>query len=382
MTGRILLLVLFVVGVTIALAKNWKTYLGVVLIFVAGILFLFYEQITRISQTAETGQVEALQTIVLRYSPEKRGLLDDPRVLEILKRQHQIFLRAEKLSHPVLPKALLEKTDALWLSDPLAHERFETAYPGRVQSSQALLQTPLVIYGWPEPVKALQRAGAIQEENGCLTADPVALTRLLEKGERWELLGWSRPGHPRLAIAHPGQSRMGAIAGGLVLWGLNQGRYPEPDAIPGLMERFGRLYPEAENMEPSAESLFNQYLRQGSMAYPLIAAPEYLLIDLYQRFPKYREKINKQVRLIYPEPGPRIALPFLALSPKGEKLATALADPRICAIAWSKYGFRPPEGLPDRPGPDLDLAADLPPAMPLPGKALKAALADRFSDRQ
>lgn len=381
MTGRILLLVLFVVGVTIALAKHWKTYLGVVLIFVAGILFLFYEQISRISQTADTGQVEALQTIVLRYSPEKRGLLDDPRVLELLKSQHQIFLRPEKLSQPVLPEALLEKTDALWLSDRLAQERFETAYPDKVQSSRRLLQSPLVIYSWPEPVKALQRAGAIQEENGRLTADPVALARLLEKGERWELLGWSRPGPPGLAIAHPGESRVGAIAGGLLLWGLNQGSYPESEAIPGLMERFALLYPDAENMEPSGQSLFNQYLRQGSTAYPLIAAPEYLLIDLYQRFPKYREKINKRVRLIYPDPGPRIIPPFLALTPKGEKLATALADPRICAIAWRKYGFRPLERLPDGPGPDLDIADDLPPAMPLPGKALKAVLADRFSSR-
>lgn len=93
-------------------------------------------------------------------------------------------------------------------------------------------------------------------------------------------------------------------------------------------------------METSSSDLFNQFLRMGVGAKPIIAGYESQLLEYAAEKPEDYAKIKDDIVVIYPVPTVWSAHVYIALDEDGEAGIEALTDPEVQRLAWERHGFR------------------------------------------
>ncbi|MGN1119499.1 MAG: hypothetical protein ACI4Q4_04020, partial [Oscillospiraceae bacterium] len=93
-------------------------------------------------------------------------------------------------------------------------------------------------------------------------------------------------------------------------------------------------------METSSSDLFNQFLRMGVGAKPIIAGYESQLLEYAAENPEDFDKIKDDVVVIYPSPTVWSTHIYIALDDAGKSGIEALTDPQVQRLAWEKHGFR------------------------------------------
>jgi len=116
-----------------------------------------------------------------------------------------------------------------------------------------------------------------------------------------------------------------------------QGKTWESIGLSGGYEKIRIVSDDTEKDNPV--SLFDRYIKQGQLTYPLISGCENAIIELYQTQPGYREKL-KDTRVLIPEPITLNLHPFIALTPKGKDLLVTLEKPDVQKFISTKYGLR------------------------------------------
>jgi hypothetical protein len=106
------------------------------------------------------------------------------------------------------------------------------------------------------------------------------------------------------------------------------------------MEELRELYERMGPLSDSEEALFSKFLKEGEWAFPLALATESRFISFYRSFPAYREKMESRIRVLYPATTLNFPHPFVAFTPKGEKLLQALESPEVQQFLCSQYGYR------------------------------------------
>ena len=106
--------------------------------------------------------------------------------------------------------------------------------------------------------------------------------------------------------------------------------------LPDLQKIFAKL----GYMETSSSDLFNQFIKIGVRAKPIIAGYENQLLEFAAENPKEYEKIKDDVIIIYPSPTVWSTHVYIALDETGKTGAEALLDDEIQQLAWEKHGFR------------------------------------------
>ena len=106
--------------------------------------------------------------------------------------------------------------------------------------------------------------------------------------------------------------------------------------LPTVKSFFGRL----GYMETSSGDQFDQFLKMGEGANPLVVGYESQLVEFGMANTQYRDMLKQRIRILYPRPTVWSSHPLIALNDNGAKLLTALQDPDIQKIAWEKHGFR------------------------------------------
>lgn len=271
-----------------ALLKNWKRPFFITLIFAFGISAYFYGTMKGIEDEAKiVPTIKNIETVRILYSSDKKTLFNDPEFREMLKKNYGIVPDGVKLESSEMPKDL-SGYDGVWLSQ-------HTEVKG--QKSKDIFQTAVVLYSWHEIVKALMREGIVEKKGErYVVAKPEKLKSLEQHGRTYESIG--------------------------------------------LSERYEKIRVMSADANTDESLLFDRYIKQGELSYPLITADENLIIELYQTQPSYREKIRKDIVILAFEPPKLVPHSFIAMSLVGKKMLNVLEKPDIRQFISRKYGFR------------------------------------------
>ena len=137
------------------------------------------------------------------------------------------------------------------------------------------------------------------------------------------------------------------------------------DILPRLQNIFQRL----GYMESSSSDLFDQFLKTGMGAKPLIAGYENQLLEFAVENPEIWEQIKGDIVMMYPTPTVWSSHVYIALDDAGTLGIDALLDEDVQRLAWEKHGFR--TGIYDTPADSehfgvAGIAEDLTQIAPMP----------------
>jgi hypothetical protein len=341
-----------------------KSALGLILLLiVAGVTTL----LTRFDFGGLTRQMERREPIALSiyYGGEKSALLRNPDVRRILEDRYRIDLTATKAGSVEMATTLdYSGRDCLWPSNMVAVELARQS--GRpVIGDETIFNSPIVFYAWAEVAEALIAAGAVADRGDRLTADVAQIGALISSGARWqEDLGVGVYGPFKVFSTHPAKSNSGNIWSGLLATVFNGGATPTEETLPEVLPRLSAYFDAMGHMEASSGDIFENFLKQGMGARPIIVGYENQLVEFLADNAEYADLIRDRIRVVYPEPTIFASHPLIELTPGCTRLAEALKDPDLQDIAWARHGFR--TGLIGvENDPDAIAVATLPETIPL-----------------
>ncbi len=280
--------------------------------------------------------------VSIYYGGEKSALLANPKVKDILEDRYKITLTASKAGSVEQATTLdITGRDCLWPSNEVAVELARNA--GRpVIGDATIFNSPIVFYAWAEVADAMAAKGMVTKRNdGTLTADITTIAAAVDKGARWkEDLGLNIYGPFRIFSTHPAKSNSGNVWSGLLAIVFNNGAPPTAAQIDAILPRITAYFDAMGHMEASSGDIFENFLKQGMGARPIIVGYENQLVEFLTVNANYADLIRSRIRVIYPEPTVFASHPLISLTPACSRLAEALQDPDLQQIAWAEHGFR------------------------------------------
>ncbi|MGL6210161.1 MAG: hypothetical protein ACRC14_10075 [Paracoccaceae bacterium] len=318
-----------------------RTVLGlVVLLVIAGVAVgLSYFDLS--GMTRKVARVEPVAVSIF-FGGEKTALLANPKVKEIIEDRYKITLTASRAGSVEMATTLdITGRDCLWPSTQVAVDLAREA--GRkVVGDTTVFNSPIVFYAWADVADALAAKGVVLARNdGFLTADVAGVAALIESGARWkEDLGLNIYGPFKIFSTDPAKSNSGNIWSGLLAIVFNNGVPPNEAALPALLPRLTAYFQAMGYMEASSGDIFENFLKQGMGARPIIVGYENQLVEFLGENAQYADLIREKIRVIYPEPTVFASHPLISLTPACARLSEALQDPDLQAIAWADHGFR------------------------------------------
>ena len=326
-----------------------------------------------------SGPVSTPAAVQLRglIGGEKAGLLEDPQLVSLLSSRYGIALSFEKVGSLDIVTGSTKGMDFIWPSSQVALDIFK-ARGGMVRKSEVVLNSPLVIYSWAKTTDALMKQGIVQRQGGGYSiVDMPRLVGLMTEGKRWKDINLDFYGKIVVASTDPVRSNSGMMFAGLLSTIVNKGDVVTRENVDKTIPLVASFFRSQGYMQHGSADLFNQFLNMGEGSYPLAVGYESQLVEYGQEHPQYKDVLASQVRILYPRPTVWSSHPFIALTPDGERLLTALQDPEVQKLAWSAHGFRSSSMLTGKkanyPGiPDLVTSVVPLPATPAMQKILKA----------
>lgn len=130
-------------------------------------------------------------------------------------------------------------------------------------------------------------------------------------------------------------------------------------------------------MESSSSDLFDQFLKTGMGAKPLIAGYESQLLEFAVQELETWEQIKGDIVLVYPTPTVWSSHVFIALDEAGALGIDALLDEEVQRLAWENHGFR--TGVYDAPTDTAQfgvagVAEEVTQVAPMPGASVMEAI--------
>lgn len=317
-----------------------RTLLGLILLLVVAGATVAVTQFNLLGILQRAAPVQPV-TVSLYYGGEKASLLANPKVTAILKR-YGVTLDATKAGSVEMVTTLASTgKDCLWPSNSVSVEMAKAA--GKtVISEETVFNSPIVFYAWSDVADALVKAGVVRTAaDGTLYADVQKTGALITGAKRWkEDLGLNIYGPFKVISTDPAKSNSGLIWSALFATSLNNGTPPTEADLPVLLPKLQAYFASLGFMETSSGDLFENFLKQGMGARPLIVGYENQLVEFVTQNQTYADLIKSKIKVIYPEPTIFASHPLISLTPTCKRLAEALVDPELQQIAWSEHGFR------------------------------------------
>lgn len=270
---------------------------------------------------------------------EKIGLLDDPEVQRVLERDYKLILDYAKAGSLDMVTADHEGRDFLFPSSQTALEYYQQLY-GAPDRSQIVFNTPIVLYTHRPILEAFLGAGMVTEEDGVYYMDMEALVEAMEAGTTWAQLGLEELyGQVAVNTTDPVRSNSGNMFAGL-LANVLCGGVADEDSVENILPRLRDLFEKLGYMESSSSDLFDQFLKTGMGAKPMMAGYENQLLEFAVENPEDWAQLKDDIVLIYPTPTVWSSHIYIALDDEGGRGIDALLDEEIQRLAWENHGFR------------------------------------------
>lgn len=308
--------------------------IGIVLLLLivgGGLLYQFYLQ------------PQAPATILRGYvGGEKMELLADPEVIDLLGSRFGITVDYTKAgSIEMVKEEIGPDIDFLWPSSQVALELFKNAQGSRLVKSEIILNSPIVLYSWDIVTEALIRAGIVEMvDNAYYIVDFPKLINLVVEEKSWADIGLNDLyGKIIITSTDPTKSNSGNMFAGL-LASILSGDVVNETTLPQVLPTVVRTFTRQGYMEHSSSDLFEQYLRTGVGAKPIIAGYESQIIEFSLQYPELWPKVKDKIRILYPVPTVWSSHPLIILRPESKVMIEALQDADVQRLAWEKHGFR------------------------------------------
>ena len=112
------------------------------------------------------------------------------------------------------------------------------------------------------------------------------------------------------------------------------------DSVEAVLPRLKAIFEKLGYMESSSADLFDQFLKTGMGAKPLIAAYENQLLEFAVENPEDWAILKDRIVMVYPAPTVWSSHIYIAMDEAGAAGVDALMDPAVQRLAWEKHGFR------------------------------------------
>lgn len=270
---------------------------------------------------------------------EKIGFLEDPETTELLQKKYHLKLDYSKAGSLDMVTADQTGRDYLWPSSQTALEYYKQAV-GKPVKSEIIFNTPIVLYTRKAVCDALMKKGIVAADGTVYTIDMKQLADLISSGTSWSDIGLTQLyGNITVGTTDPTKSNSGNMFAGILANTLAGGIANEQnidDVLPELRDIFSRL----GYMESSSSDIFDQFLRTGMGAKPLIAGYESQLLEFAAENPDIWSQISGDVIMLYPTPTAWSSHVFIATDEAAVPAIEALQDRDLQKLAWEKHGFR------------------------------------------
>lgn len=318
---------------------------------------------------AAVGRSRAVTEINGYVGGEKIGFLEDQEVREIIKDRYDLTIDYSKAGSIDMLTADPEGRSFLFPSNSTALELYEQMNGDPVKS-EIIFNTPIVLYTRNAVAEALIAEGIASEQDGVRYVDMAKLTEYIENGKTWAEIGLPELyGSITVGTTDPTKSNSGNMFAGLLANTLSGGVAGAED-LPEILPRLQAIFTKLGYMESSSSDLFDQFLKTGMGAKPLIAGYESQLLEFAAENPDTWEQIKGDIVMLYPTPTVWSSHVYIALDEAGTAGIDALLDEDVQRLAWEKHGFR--TGLYDAPA-DVEhfgvpgLAKEITQVAPMPG---------------
>ena len=270
---------------------------------------------------------------------EKIGLLEDEEVQKILKDRYKLSIDYARAGSIDMITADATGRDFLFPSNQTALELYRQINGDPVKS-EIILNTPIVLYTRSAVAQGLVDSGLASMSGGVYTVDIAKLTEAIEAGMTWADIGLPQL-YASIAVGttDPTKSNSGNMFAGLLANTLCGGVADESN-LNEILPRLQNIFQKLGYMESSSSDLFDQFLKTGMGAKPLIAGYESQLLEFAVENPDTWEQIKEDIVMMYPTPTVWSSHVYIALDEVGTAGIDALLDEEIQRLAWEKHGFR------------------------------------------
>ncbi len=276
---------------------------------------------------------------------EKMGLLDDPNFQKLLRDKYKISLTYTKMGSIEMVQADTSQQDFLFPSSQTALEMFKQTKSKQLVKAQDIFVSPIVLYSWDNVTDALIKQGIVKQDNGTYyVIDMPKFLQLIQQGKKWSDIGLNDLyGKVSVITTDPNKSNSGNMFTALLANLLN-GDVIDETTVGTVAPKVKAIYDKLGYLPPSSADLFDQYLRTGAGANPIIVGYENQMVEFAQANPNVWNGVKDRIRVLYPTPTIWSDHTFMALNGKAVETITALSDKDIQKLAWEKHGFR--SGIP------------------------------------
>ncbi len=270
---------------------------------------------------------------------EKIGLLEDEEVQEILRDKYKLSIDYAKAGSIDMITADATGMNFLFPSNQTALELYEKINGDPVKS-EIILNTPIVLYTRQAVADAFVSEGLATKDGDVYYVDMTKLTEAIENGTKWSDIGLDQLyGSITVGTTDPTKSNSGNMFAGLLANTLCGGVADET-SLYEILPRLESIFQKLGYMESSSSDLFDQFLKTGMGAKPLIAGYENQLLEFAVENPETWEHVSGDIIMMYPTPTVWSSHVFIALDENGTLGIDALLDEDIQRLAWEKHGFR------------------------------------------
>ena len=286
-------------------------------------------------------RAESSVTVLHGYlGGEKTGLFEDGEAARILERKYHLHFDYSRAGSLDMVTADQTGMDYLFPSSQTALAYYEDE-KGQPVQDEIIFNTPIVLYTHQLVLDALMREGIVEEEEGVYYADMVKLTDLIMADTSWADLGVPELyGKVSVDTTDPAKSNSGNMFAALLANVLNGGETVDETTVENVIPKLQEIFARLGYMETSSSDLFNQFLRMGVGAKPMIAGYESQLLEFAVENPEDYEQMKDDLVMIYPSPTVWSTHVYIALDEAGRAGAEALLDRDIQKLAWEKHGSR------------------------------------------
>lgn len=212
----------------------------------------------------------------------------------------------------------------------------------KVSNSYYDISSQEVLYTWkPIAEKLIEKGIVVKKDDSYYIADMSGLTKLITERKKWSDIGLdSLYGYITIQSTDPNKSNSGNMFSGLIANIMNNEDVVDETTIDNILPQLKDFFSKIGYMEHSSSDLFEQYLKTGMGAKPMISGYENQMIEFAVENPNDWNAVKDQVVVLYPTPTVWSSHPLIALNEKGARLIEAMQDEEIQKIAWEKHGFR------------------------------------------
>ena len=271
---------------------------------------------------------------------EKTGLLEDEEVQDILQERYQLAIDYAKAGSIDMITADATGRDFLFPSNQTALELYKQINGDPVKS-EIIFNTPIVLYTHQSIKDAFQDQGAVTEENGVFYMDMEKLVQMIMEDTQWADIGLSELyGRISVDTTDPVKSNSGNMFAALLASVLNGGETVNEQTVEAVLPELKEIYSRLGYMETSSSDIFDQFLKMGIGAKPMIAGYESQILEFAVQNPEDYDQLKEDIVMIYPTPTVWSTHVYIALDDQGKNGTAALLDEEVQRLAWEKHGFR------------------------------------------